>query len=263
MLTELLLSKEGRYAGQGAHFENSVQTCIELFPEMNRGLDVNVTFQKCQGFEFTRQLQVFDIFGINLYHGWVVDPQDLNATTSIGTLGYNQLVEVVIDSRSRLSDSALAGSTPSELTALAEAEQRGAAIDNWLSANPTQLTFHGLCELHATLQQNELGVFFRNNHFFVILKRKDELLTLVTDQGFSGTSVAWETLQDVSNDSHFLTDEFRNADGGHAAPPPVHTTHSVRCRLSWTRCTPTSSLVLVLLEPYSTRSIGTCSPSVG
>eukprot|EP00038_Savillea_parva_P007634 m.171552 g.171552 ORF g.171552 m.171552 type:complete len:697 (-) comp13387_c0_seq1:340-2430(-) len=212
MLTELLLSKEGRFAGASAEYENAVQTCIEMFPDMSRGLDVNVTFGHCQGFEFTRQLQVFDTFGIKLYHGWVVDPQDIDSATAIGTLGYNQLVELVIESR---SEGDVGGTTPEQQTAAAEKRQRGAAIDNWLSANPTQLTFHGLCELHSTLSQNELGIFFRNNHFFVILKRKDELLTLVTDQGFAGTSVAWETLHDVSNDSQFLTDEFRNADGGH------------------------------------------------
>jgi MINDY deubiquitinase len=42
-------------------------------------LDVNVMFDDCARFEFTPQIAMFDLFGIRLLHGWVVDPQNQNA----------------------------------------------------------------------------------------------------------------------------------------------------------------------------------------
>lgn len=41
-------------------------------------------------FEFTGELCVFDLLGIMLYHGWVVDPSS-EAATIIKDLSYNQL----------------------------------------------------------------------------------------------------------------------------------------------------------------------------
>ena len=43
----------------------------------------------------------------------------------------------------------------------------------FLEDNGSQLTYHGLCELNATLKDGESAVLFRNNHFSVILKRRD------------------------------------------------------------------------------------------
>lgn len=41
-------------------------------------------------FEFTSELCVFDLLGIMLYHGWVVDPSS-EAAAIIKDLSYNQL----------------------------------------------------------------------------------------------------------------------------------------------------------------------------
>lgn len=95
--------------------------------------------------------------------------------------------------------------------ALVRTMQQGAVVEQWLEDNRSQLTVYGLCELHNTLEDGELCVLFRNNHFFTLMKRQkgQELLTLVTDQGFAGTDVVWETLNNISNDSQFLTEICR------------------------------------------------------
>ena len=41
-----------------------------------------------------------------------------------------------------------------------------------------------LYELTAKLEEQELAVFFRNNHFSTLYKRSGELFLLVTDLGF-------------------------------------------------------------------------------
>lgn len=44
--------------------------------------------------------------------------------------------------------------------------------EQFLNSTATQLTYHGLCELTSTVQEGELCVFFRNNHFSTMIKFK-------------------------------------------------------------------------------------------
>merc|ERR1711994_624469 len=70
-------------------------------------------------------------------------------------------------------------------------------------------TYHGLCELNATLKAGELAVLFRNNHFSVMLKRRNELFLLVTDQGYlKEPNVVWETLSSVDGAGHYVDHRF-------------------------------------------------------
>lgn len=93
---------------------------------MHSGLDVNVKFtgyvQSCDliivfldtvdclltkflvklrvnNFEFTEACTVFDLLDISLYHGWVVDPQATETVAALGHMGYNQLVEMIIQDK--------------------------------------------------------------------------------------------------------------------------------------------------------------------
>ena len=43
-------------------------------------------------------------------------------------------------------------------------------IRDFLEANCSQLTVYGLASLHASLRENQLAVFFRNNHFNTLFK---------------------------------------------------------------------------------------------
>jgi hypothetical protein len=54
------------------------------------------------------------------------------------------------------------------------------------------------------MRDNQLSVFFRNNHFSTIWKNQNQLLVLVSDQGYlDHTSIVFETLTDIDNDSLF------------------------------------------------------------
>ena len=44
--------------------------------------------------------------------------------------------------------------------------------EEFLERTASQLTYHGLHELVTTLKEDELAVFFRNNHFSTLLKHK-------------------------------------------------------------------------------------------
>ncbi|CAH2071318.1 unnamed protein product [Thlaspi arvense] len=43
-------------------------------------------------FEFTPECAIFDLLDIPLYHGWIVDPQDVEAANAIGSKSYNALM---------------------------------------------------------------------------------------------------------------------------------------------------------------------------
>lgn len=84
--------------------------------------------------------------------------------------------------------------------------QEGQILDNWLfSEAPSQLTYQGIVELHEKMQEAELGVFFRNNHFNTISKHEGNLYLLVTDVGFQHKkNIVWELLNEVGPGSGFV-----------------------------------------------------------
>jgi hypothetical protein len=61
-------------------------------------LDVNVRFNSIHGFEPTAELSVFDVFHVDLVHGWVVDPQDEDTWNVVVRKcgSYNRAVECVV-----------------------------------------------------------------------------------------------------------------------------------------------------------------------
>lgn len=74
----------------------------------------------------------------------------------------------------------------------------------------TQLTYHGLSELHGALTPGQLAVFFRNNHFCTLTKHSNgSLFTLVTDQGYlREPNVVWEQLATIDGDTHYVRADF-------------------------------------------------------
>lgn len=48
---------------------------MTVLPKLATGLDVNVRFTGVSDFEYTPECSVFDLLGVPLYHGWLVDPQ--------------------------------------------------------------------------------------------------------------------------------------------------------------------------------------------
>lgn len=48
----------------------------------------------------------------------------------------------------------------------------GLIAEQFLESTASQLTYHGLCELTAAVKEEELSVFFRNNHFSTMIKHK-------------------------------------------------------------------------------------------
>ncbi|XP_035670855.1 ubiquitin carboxyl-terminal hydrolase MINDY-1-like isoform X2 [Branchiostoma floridae] len=193
--------------GQLLNYEQNFHDAMSVFHKLQTGLDVNVKFTGVRHFEYTPECIVFDLLGIVLYHGWLIDPQNLDIVTAVGNCSYNQLVEKIISSKSA-QDS--------------EVVSQGMMAEAYLESTASQLTYHGLAELSGTVKEGEFCVFFRNNHFSTMFKHKSELFLLVTDQGFLGEpNVVWETLSNVEGDSTFVDADFRTTVPNHGGSPQV------------------------------------------
>ncbi|NXC30937.1 MINY1 hydrolase, partial [Campylorhamphus procurvoides] len=211
-LGDCILSTQPRETSEGLqlNFQQNINDTMMVLPKLSTGLDVNVRFTGVSDFEYTPECIIFDLLNIPLYHGWLVDPQSPDMVQAVGKLSYNQLVEKIITCK-QATDSSLVS--------------EGLVAEQFLEATASQLSFHGLCELTATAQEGELGVFFRNNHFSTITKHKGHLYLLVTDQGFlREEGVVWESLHTVDGDSCFCDTEFHLSHtlgkGGDPAAPP-------------------------------------------
>ncbi|XP_056134745.1 ubiquitin carboxyl-terminal hydrolase MINDY-2 [Lampris incognitus] len=180
---------------QRLNYEQNMSDAMAVLHKLQTGLDVNVKFTGVRVFEYTPECIVFDLLDIPLYHGWLVDPQMRDIVKAVGNCSYNQLVEKIISCK-QSDNSELAG--------------EGIVAEQFLNTTATQLTYHGLCELTSAVQEGELCVFFRNNHFSTMIKHKGQLYLLVTDQGFlTEEKVVWESLHNVDGDGNFCDSEFR------------------------------------------------------
>ena len=91
------------------------------------GLDVNVKFGGASLFEFTPELAVFDALDVRIVHGWRVDAANDAATAeALGDLGYNEVIEKVVNYRSRDDR---------------ETDAAGARLSTFLDTTASQLTY--------------------------------------------------------------------------------------------------------------------------
>lgn len=183
------------------NFEQNINDALTMFEKLQYGLDVNVKFSGCSDFEYTREMDIFDLFSINLYHGWLIDPQDSELYKNLADKSYNQLVEISING---LDSKTTPDSDKSLINFLA---------DDFLKSTASQLTYYGLSALYSTLNSKELAILFRNNHFSVVFKDPDNkcLYTLVTDNGYlNHPEIVWETLENIEGDGEYCNSNFVN-----------------------------------------------------
>ena len=183
--------------GGSANVRHNSNDALEVLPKFVEGMDINVKFRKVDDYEASREVAVIDAAGVSLVHGWIIDDQekDLLEETS-PNMSYNVMIEKMLS------------------------EKGAPHFKQWIEDHRTQLTVAGLFALNADITEGGLKMFFRNNHYSVITKRKGVLFTLVTDAAMSRPAVVWESLQDV--DGH--ASQFVDANFGERprrVTPPV------------------------------------------
>ena len=158
--------------------------CLQM---LHVPLDVNVYFASSFKLE-TNADDLFKFLNVKTCHAWTVDPQNQGLYDIIQEYGcYSSLLV--------------------SISGLDELKQE--IIHDFLNDSSNQTTAVGLLEL-SSLENNDLYIFFRGNHFSVLFKFKDVLYTLVTDSGFLDNSeIVWESIA-IHGDSSFYNSEFLN-----------------------------------------------------
>lgn len=224
-----------------------IDELLQLFPSLQYGMDVNPKFTKGPtGVEYTTGLSAFDLMGVELVHGWLIDALDEHYGNVVGPKTYNELTEMMImgnEASEKIEKieteiRELQKQIPGEEETQGETQkdsadidlesildqirtleqerdlqnknfQEGSIIEEFLSTTGTQLTFAGLTELHNHVKEGAMMVFFRNNHFSTMTKHDGILYLLITDLGYQNApEVLWEKLDDISGDTEYADQDF-------------------------------------------------------
>ncbi|KAL7542050.1 hypothetical protein ACHAXR_012352 [Thalassiosira sp. AJA248-18] len=85
-------------SNNSSHHEYHLNEVLSLLPNLEHGMDVNPKFTAGPtGVEYTNNLAAFDLLGVELVHGWLLDPQDVESGSVVENKTYNELIETVIN----------------------------------------------------------------------------------------------------------------------------------------------------------------------
>ncbi|KAJ2096460.1 hypothetical protein GGI09_004344 [Coemansia sp. S100] len=209
----------GNSGGESVPAEHDVNAVLSLLPTLSKGLDVDLQFSHIYDFATTPASLLFRAFGVDLVHGWVVDPEDGVAGILLDECrnSYEGAVEFIFAADELSGGHVVGGGDQSRVLSDAQSRTVSKAIqlNEWMNANATQLTDCGLHNLGTMLPGNHLCVLFRNNHFSTLFRRgTGELYILCTDDVVAGDErIVWETLSDVRQTSaRFLDSGFQPLD---------------------------------------------------
>ncbi|KAG9195841.1 ubiquitin carboxyl-terminal hydrolase MINDY-1/2 [Alternaria panax] len=223
--------------GDAAQALPDVSELYRFLLALHTGLNVNLMFvpdtnipsndhatltNRAGAFENTQDMKLYRTFNIPLMHGWLPEVgTDAYAAfnrvaPSYETSQFVQFQEEELDAKLGAGES------------LDEDEQQMFtdihAIKEFLMRWPTQLTDHGLKVIRDSLKPGQVAILFRNDHFSTLCKnpRNGELVTLVTDQGYSThEEIVWESLTDVNGQGSLLfSGDFRSVDNSNASMVP-------------------------------------------
>ncbi|CAO3625558.1 unnamed protein product [Cunninghamella blakesleeana] len=251
-------------------YRHNLETAFTILPHLQTGLDVNVHFNSIREFEPTAELALFDLFNVDIVHGWIVDPQDKETYRVVveNCKSYNGVVECIVRGNENMDQSdnnnkknindtnSINNNNNSNDSSRDDNIHDGLVASTFLDDTATQLTYYGIELLRDSIPKNKLCVLFRNNHFSTLFKHPitEQLYTLVTDSGYvSESNIVWETLNDIdqgtsvfvnsdfSQNTPVIDQEQENADLKYAIELSIKQHQQERMRTSQTTHSNTSS----------------------
>ncbi|CAN3364221.1 ubiquitin carboxyl-terminal hydrolase MIY1 [Diutina catenulata] len=183
----------------------AVDGLLSQLPVMHTGLDVNPNLINGTFVGDNIASELFDLFGLKFRHGWCVNQVSPETDAWPADVDYAAVVDDLyrLQSFDNVQDYLL-HDDPANAS-----HQQG--LRRWLDLNCTQLTNNGLSRLNTDLADDDVVVFFRNNHFNTMYKKSDhEFYLLVTDMSVQKSNkIIWQSLNSVSGaDDLFFTGEF-------------------------------------------------------
>ena len=127
--------------------------------------------------EATTDLLPFDLLNIALLHTWVVDRvEQASVHEAFAERTYNELVtarinaaDVTVTSSERETAE---GAPVFSLTKNVKMIFAALVIEEFLDTHATQMTMHGLQTLIGHMNEHDVCVLFRNNHFLTVTKHE-------------------------------------------------------------------------------------------
>ncbi|XVE57801.1 hypothetical protein DITRI_Ditri04bG0119100 [Diplodiscus trichospermus] len=96
LVAERLIDSNSNINNKDAEYienqQQNIADAIDLLPRLTTGIDVNIKFRRIDDFEFTPECAIFDLLDIPLYHGWIVDLQDYETASAVGSKSYNAIM---------------------------------------------------------------------------------------------------------------------------------------------------------------------------
>ncbi|XWS38438.1 hypothetical protein CRYUN_Cryun19dG0131600 [Craigia yunnanensis] len=148
-------------AGYVENQQQNIADAIDLLPHLATGIDVNIKFRRIDDFEFTPECAIFDLLDIPLYHGWIVDPQDYETASAIGSKSYNAIMEELVALETRNMEVShknnsedcvdFAAATTATLGVPSPSLSKTRSFDDSRSASDQQITRKGDLEEEAEL----------------------------------------------------------------------------------------------------------------
>ncbi|OHT00646.1 hypothetical protein TRFO_32605 [Tritrichomonas foetus] len=153
------------------------------------GYNINPIFSACTDFkDYPRFLEYLKI---PMYHGMLPDP-----TTAVfplvSELDYESFSIQALESFSSSSFNLL---EKESLLAFFDVIQR-------------QVTQFGLDVVETAMKNNDVAIFFRSNHFSVLIKHMNRVFSLITDESYLSSNCIWETLPSEKGESKYFDQDF-------------------------------------------------------
>ncbi|KIK71531.1 hypothetical protein GYMLUDRAFT_33736 [Collybiopsis luxurians FD-317 M1] len=209
-----------------------ISAALEIMPCTQTGMDLNPLFTGAKSFRphgLGGELKLFEQVGIDLVHGWLVDPESPEARAISKTPDYDSAVMLITEADHITKgqfvvdefDDGVPQAGSSKSPVYSDGERRkiedAISIRHFLDTTKSQLTYHGLFHLASSTPPGTLLALFRNLHLSVLYRRDTpedtSLYSLVTDAVFlNEPSIVWERIEDVDGGmSTFVDSGFRKA----------------------------------------------------
>ncbi|KAK0473431.1 hypothetical protein IW261DRAFT_1504322 [Armillaria novae-zelandiae] len=196
-----------------------ISAALSIMPYTQKGMDLNPLFTAATSFRTgAGELKLFEQVGIDLVHGWLVDPESPEAEVLVRTGGdYDSAVMLIAGADHTAKGQLVVGDNndpqaeSSRSATLSEEDRQkiedAIVVRRFLDNTRSQLTYHGLFTLASTIRPGTLVALYRNLHLSVLYKHEQALYSLVTDYVFlKEPSVVWERLEDVDGGSSTFVD---------------------------------------------------------
>lgn len=179
--------------------DKSLSHILAILPQLHTGLNINPQFDGT--FEDTMEMSLFKLFKIDILHGWVSLNKEVNKFTYEDS---QQLLTQVVD---------IQDGQDTEKEENKQILQEAEIVQAFLQESLTQLTDEGLVHIRSILEDGDLAILFRNDHFSTITKYNNKLYALVTDLGFkSCRDIVWECMGSIDgSDDTFYDNTFEAA----------------------------------------------------